>query len=53
MMEERKFYEVGHKIYYLNETEVQLLFDLDKANLIKYTPKEITVYGTEEASKHE
>lgn len=47
MNEERVFYEVGHRIYYLTETEVQLLVDLSNCNLLKFTPKQIDVYGVD------
>ena len=45
MAEQRKFYEVGTKIYYLTEAEAQLLLDLAKSNLLKFTPEEIDIYG--------
>ena len=45
MAEQREFYEVGTKIYYVTETEVQLLLDLAKSNLLKFTPQKIDIYG--------
>lgn len=47
MSEERTFYEVGTKIYYLTEVEAQLLLDLAKSNLLKFTPEKVDVYGVD------
>lgn len=44
----KKFIEVGNEVFYLDDKEVELLNQLSKKNLLKFTPKEIKVYGYEE-----
>lgn len=49
----KKFIEVGYNIFYLGEKEIELLNQLSKKNLLKFTPKEIKVYGYEEKGDNE
>lgn len=51
----KRFVEIGYKIFYLDDKEMELLKALSKNNLLKFTPEEIKVYGYEEkeASKCE
>lgn len=44
-MSEKSYYEIGYKIFLLNEVEIQLLKELDKNNLLKFSPRKIEVYG--------
>lgn len=44
----KRFVEIGYKIFYLDDKEMGLLNALSKNNLLKFTPKEIEVYGYEE-----
>lgn len=44
----KRFVEIGYKIFYLDDKEMELLNTLSKKNLLKFTPEEIKVYGYEE-----
>ena len=47
----KKFVEVGYQVLHLEEKEVELLEFLSKHNLLKFSPKEIEVYGFNEKEK--
>lgn len=49
----KKFIEIGYNIFYLGEKEIELLNQLSKKNLLKFTPEEIEVYGYEEKRANE
>ena len=49
----KKFIEMGYNIFYLGEKEIELLNLLSKKNLLKFTPKEIEVYGYKEKGENE
>jgi hypothetical protein len=49
----KRFVEIGHKIFYLGDKEIELLNVLSKNNLLKFTPEEIKVYGYEEKEASE
>ena len=49
----KRFVEIGYKIFYVDDKEMELLNTLSKKNLLKFTPEEIKVYGYEEKEVNE
>lgn len=49
----KRFVEIGYKVFYLDDKEMELLNLLNKNNLLKFTPEEIKVYGYEEREVNE